>query len=154
MEAQNKRNDSEIPTRTTSKNSIKRQSRQSNQCRCFKNFEEEIFLSELSNVLQSVSVTATDSNQNFTRWTQVFMSILDKHAPFKTKRVKESKQPEWINDYIKAAIRLRDRNHQLKIGININIGEIHQHLLFAQQRKDFFSKSLAENKDNAYFMAA
>ena len=40
------------------------------------------------------------------------MCMLDKHAPFKTKMVKKSNQPEWMNDYIKADI--RDTNHQLK----------------------------------------
>ena len=72
-------------SRTTSKNSIKKTNPPKHSESLFKMFSEEIFLSELSNALQSFSVTATDSHQNFTRWTQVVMSILNKHAPFKTK---------------------------------------------------------------------
>ena len=78
------------------------------------------------------------------------MSILDKHTPLKTKRVKKSNQPEWINDDNKAAIRLRDTNHQLKKWNQYKYWRNQSTALIRSAKRDLFSKSISENKDNAY----
>ena len=98
-------------TRTTSKKTIKRKDHQTIQCRCFKTFSDEIFLRELSNALQTFNVTQNNSEKKLASWTQIFMTILSKHAPLKTKRVKRNNQPGWMNDDIKVAITQRDNNH-------------------------------------------
>ena len=64
------------------------------------------------------------ANVNFSMWIESFTSILDRHVPIKTKRVKLEKQPEWFNNDIKEASLKRDVYHkQKKIGVDINIGE-------------------------------
>ena len=65
-------------------------------------------------------------------------------------KVKKSKQPEWINDDIKAAIRLRDTNHQLKNWNQYKCLRNQSTSLIRSAKRDFFSKSISENKDNAY----
>ena len=41
-------------------------------------------------------------------WNKLFMSIVDKHVPIKTKRVKHKYQPDWFNADILQAIQERD----------------------------------------------
>ena len=40
-------------------------------------------------------------------WYTLFMRIINKHAPLKTKRIKYSKQPDWLKDEIKEAQKKR-----------------------------------------------
>ena len=42
-------------------------------------------------------------------FSDIFNTVLSKHAPKKKKRVKKSKQPNWMNQDISNAIRTRDR---------------------------------------------
>ena len=49
--------------------------------------------------------TASDALDYFTT---TFNSVLDKHVPKKKRRVKKSKQPNWMNHNIMAARRTRD----------------------------------------------
>ena len=125
-------------TRSTAKRTIKRQSHQSIQYRCFKKFSDEAFLCKLSDTLNHFRVSQIDCDLNFDRWTQILMFVLNKHAPVKTKRVKRSSQPEWISDEIKTAIKKRDTFHNAKkTGKSINIGEIKPPLSFVLPKKAF-----------------
>ena len=90
-------------TSSTSKRIIKRQTHQNIQYRCFNKFSDDAFLNELSNALSSFQVNQTDCDQNFERWTQILMMVLNKHAPVKANRSKRNRQPEWLNDVIKSA---------------------------------------------------
>ena len=108
------------------------------QYRCYKKFNEDGFLKELANSLNALSISQTESNQNFDNLSKIILNVLNKHAPLKSKRVKREKQPDWINEEIKEACRKRDMNHKLKTGININFGEIKQILSFVMQKKISF----------------
>ena len=101
-------------TRTTSKNTIKRHEYQTIRYRCYKKFNEDDFLKELANSLNALSISQTESNKNFDNLSKIILNILNKHAPFKSKRVKREKQPDWINEEIKEACRKKDMNHKLK----------------------------------------
>ena len=52
-------------TRTTSTHSVKRQEHQFIYYRCYKRFNEDNFLNELSDSLNTFSISQTDSNHNF-----------------------------------------------------------------------------------------
>ena len=77
------------------------------------------------------------------------MTILNKHAPLKTKRVKRNNQPAWMNDDIKVAITQRDNNHY-----NQNWNQYkywrNKTTLIRSAKKDFFNRTITENKDNTY----
>ena len=45
---------------------------------------------------------------------QQINSAISKHAPLRCKRVKRDKLPEWFNDDIKQAIKLRDHWHKIQ----------------------------------------
>ena len=77
-------------------------------------FNEDDFLFYLSEALAFIEMSNNDSSKNFEIWTSISMDIFDKHAPMKSKRVKNGTQPEWINDEIKMAIKNRDAYHKHK----------------------------------------
>ncbi|MCU7800963.1 MAG: reverse transcriptase family protein [gamma proteobacterium symbiont of Lucinoma myriamae] len=78
------------------------------------------------------------------------MTVLNKHAPIKSKRVKRETQPEWFNVDIKNAIRNRDTHHQKKDWSQYKYWRNKTNSLIKLYKKDFFSKAVAENKDTTY----
>ena len=76
--------------------------------RCFKQFNESSFVNELlsSGILEVE--TLDDPNIALAHLTSILKCTLDKHAPIKRKKVKLSKQPEWITDTILDAKIQRD----------------------------------------------
>ena len=124
-------------TRSTSKINYKRQSHKSIQYRCYKKFNKERFLTDLSESLNSVNLSNSDSDHKFKTWTTSFICVFNKHAPLKTKRVKHVTQPDWINGDIKSAMKNRDTNYKLKTGISTNIGVIKPSRLSNRQKSTF-----------------
>ena len=73
-----------------------------------KSFNETEFIRELEEqpwTVINIFDTASDALDYFIT---TFNSVLDKHAPKKKRRVKKSKQPNWMNQNIMAARRARD----------------------------------------------
>ena len=83
--------------------------------RSFKTFNEDAFIKDLAADLRNFSVDLqSDINDDLTVWYTIFLKNLDHHAPYKTKRVKSKKLPDWYNDEISNVRRKRDackRNH-------------------------------------------
>ena len=101
-------------TRKVSKNQLKRRQHETIQYRCYKKFDEQQFLDNLSETLNGLNFSKGNTNSNFTLWTSSFQTVLDKHVPIGTKRVKHETQPEWFNEEIKQATRNRDIHHKHK----------------------------------------
>ena len=77
--------------------------------RSFKNFNEDAFISDLSGDLNSFTVSPqSDINDDLMIWYSIFLKHLDHHTPYKTKRVKSKKLPDWYNDEIAATRKRRD----------------------------------------------
>ena len=137
-------------TRSASKHNIKRQEHETIQYRCYKKFNDDDFLNELSTSLNMLSISQTNSDLNFDNFSKIVMTVLDHHAPLKNKRVKRKKQPDWINNDIIEAGRKRDLNHKLKNWNQYKFWRNKTNSLIRNAKKDFFSNSIAENKDNSY----
>ena len=82
--------------------------------RSFNRFTEEQFLSDMSGNLSSLDLSSNESDQNFNSFIASFMSVFDKHAPLKTKRVRKETQPEWYDEKIKTASKTRDMHHKAR----------------------------------------
>ena len=69
-----------------------------------KNFNQEAFLSDLSEVdWEALVESAQDIDDAVRKWTQLFALILEKHAPTLRRRVSDRYMP-WLNaDYFKLA---------------------------------------------------
>ena len=78
--------------------------------RCFKRFNEILFLFDLCSDLESFTLSNSNIDDDFTctSWVSIIQKQLDKHAPIKTRRVKSQHLPEWCTPEIVAARRTRD----------------------------------------------
>jgi hypothetical protein len=77
------------------------------QYRCFKTIKEDMFLADLQHINISQINLINDIQAATYMWYTLFMRIINKHAPLKTKRIKYSKQPDWLTDEIKEAQKKR-----------------------------------------------
>ena len=76
--------------------------------RCFKNFDETLFLQDLSQINFDNVLQQSDPEKALDIWYALFSSVLGKHAPIRTKRVKRKTQPPWLNAEIIKAMKVRD----------------------------------------------
>lgn len=81
--------------------------------RCFKKFDESLFLTDLSSCLEHFKSDRKTVDEDFAAWHTVLIQCLDKHAPIKLKRVKFSRLPAWYVPEIGEARKLRDKYKRL-----------------------------------------
>ena len=81
--------------------------------RCFKTFDENLFLTDLSSCLEHFKSDRSTVDEDFAAWHSVIIQCLDKHAPIKIKRVKSSRHPAWYVPEIGKARKLRDKYKRL-----------------------------------------
>ena len=82
--------------------------------RCFKHFDENAFLSDLSVDMNSFTVEHPDINQDMQKLYSIISKHLDKYAPIRYKRVETNRLPEWLNEEITIAQRQRDNAKRFK----------------------------------------
>ena len=89
-------------------NKVKKSDHMTTTYRSFKTFNEDAFIKDLAADLRNFSVDLqSDINDDLTVWYTIFLKNLDHHAPYKTKRVKSKKLPDWYNDEISNVRRKR-----------------------------------------------
>ena len=77
--------------------------------RSFKRFEPLAFLHDLNQMPFSEIYQFTDPDAALQKWYELFLSVLNRHAPLCKKRVKNKQLPAWLTDDITKAMSLRDR---------------------------------------------
>ena len=83
--------------------------------RKMKNFDQDAFLCDVSNICWEHIVTKTDNvNYSVHEWTNLLSIIIEKHAPLSRIRVSEKCSP-WINEELKTSMRTRDRLKKVAI---------------------------------------
>ncbi len=75
--------------------------------RNFKNFNEHAYLNDLNNLNWGEVCTHNDPNLKWTEWLNLVMSVINKHAPLKKKRIGKRRSP-WITPQVVQKIRIRD----------------------------------------------
>ncbi|XP_057308019.1 uncharacterized protein LOC130645912 [Hydractinia symbiolongicarpus] len=83
-------------------------------CRCFKKFDEQVFLEEVRST--DFCCDNIDPNENYENLVLKFRNIIDKHAPIKIKLVRGNEAP-FMNKKLRKAIYTRSR---LKNNFNKN----------------------------------
>ena len=76
--------------------------------RSYKTFSEENFFADLNNTSFDAVYNSSDPNTALQMWYVIFLSVLDKHAPMRQKRVKSVVLPPWLTKDIINAMELRD----------------------------------------------
>ena len=79
---------------------------------------------------------------------EIFLSVLDKHAPLKTKRVKHSLQPNWFNSEIAESGKNRDYFHKRQDMTNYKFWRNKTKSLITNSKKSFYREKINGNKHN------
>ena len=77
-----------------------------------KSFNEATFILELVNQPWTVIEIFDNASDALDYFSEIFTSVISKHAPQKRKRVKRLKQPNWMNNEISNAMKTRDTRHK------------------------------------------
>ena len=77
--------------------------------RCFTKFDSILFLRDLDQSNLMDVFNKTEPEEAMDHFVTVFSNIYDKHAPFKTRRVKQTETPKWLTPEIQKAMDLRDK---------------------------------------------
>ena len=116
--------------------------------RSFKNFDEETFSSDLLNAPWDLIKVFDDTNDVVETWSDMFLSIVDKHLPLKSHRVKYKQQPKWMTPDIIDAIKTRDRHKSLNNDNQYKIWRNKVTSLIKQSKKAQYSAIINENNNN------
>jgi exonuclease III len=79
------------------------------QYRCFKRFDKNVFLADLSCTNFANIHNCINPNDALNMFYDMFMPIVDRHAPLRRKRVKHQTVPGWMNADLVNAMKLRDK---------------------------------------------
>ena len=77
------------------------------QLRNFKHFNENNFLTDLKNASWPVIKSGMEVNSAWNAWKDIFLNIVDKHAPRRVMRVRNKPAP-WLNSQLKEEMYERD----------------------------------------------
>ena len=71
-----------------------------------KHFNQECFINDLEKVPWD-SIQDVNPNHQWEKWKELFVSVVDKHAPLKRSRIRNKRSPWLLSDII-SLIRKRD----------------------------------------------
>ena len=110
-----------------------------------KSFNESDFISELEQQSWSVINIFDSASDALDYFVSTFNSVLNKHAPKKKRRVKKSKQPNWMNQNIINAIKTRDSIDKSKNMAEYHLWRNRSTTLIQDAKKEFYSQSINNN---------
>ena len=116
--------------------------------RCFSKFDKDLFLLDLMNSSLSLVYQFTDPEVALEVWHKIFIDIYNKHAPFVTKRVRQTPKPQWLTDEIQNEIYLRDylSKHGNKEDYKKQRNKVTS--LLRSSKKRYFQSLVANTKDS------
>ena len=82
--------------------------------RNFKNFDADAFNEDLKNLSWHEILSMKDANTMWTKWKTLFLTVLERHAPHKMRRVKHKQMP-WMSAELKKLI---NEKHKMKARAN------------------------------------
>ncbi|MEW8545919.1 MAG: endonuclease/exonuclease/phosphatase family protein, partial [Candidatus Thiodiazotropha sp.] len=116
--------------------------------RCFKQFDETLFLTDLSNDLDTFKVGQCSIEEDFESLYTIILQQLDKHAPIRTKRVKTKRLPDWFTPEISQAQELRDNSKRLQKWADYKRYRNKTKQLIQQAKRKHFTESVKTLTDS------
>ena len=138
-----KRSLSGVFYKTDDKITVKKLSHSSIKYRSFTRFDNADFLDELNMEIVNFKCSQTDLNMNFATWNTLFLSVLNKHAPIKEKRVKRTSKPVWLTEEITNAQQNKNYYHKKQDWKNFKV--------WRSAKKGFFENAVNETKIVHFF---
>ena len=87
--------------------------------RCFKHFNEELFLNDLTDELSRFALSETDIEDDLSTYYKSITKQFDQRAPIKTRQVKSKHMPEWLSSEIAQARKNRDIHKKQQTGLSL-----------------------------------
>lgn len=91
----------------------------------------------------------TDPDDALDLWTSMVEGIINEHAPWREKRVKHPKQPEWMTSEILEAIITRDKYIKAKDHVNHRIWRNNVVSLIRKAKRDYYVNLIEQNKHDS-----
>ena len=117
--------------------------------RSFKHFNEQHFMSDLSNAPFAKVYKETDPECALSVWYDILISIFNKHAPLRRRRVKQTVFPLWLTQEIINAMDVRDELRREKRFAEFKQERKRVKLLVRQAKKSLVDRLISQNKDTA-----
>ena len=115
--------------------------------RSFKHFDQNAFASDLSTAPFSSVYDYSDPDLALATWYRTFLTIVDKHAPHRTKRVRQQQLPPWLSSNIIETMAKRDKLKRLKRFDDYKKMRNKVKNLVRDAKREYFNK-LVENNTN------
>ena len=121
----------------------------------FKNFDSTKFRNDICSQEWDSVKMFDNPNGMWYHWKNIFLGIVDKHAPLRSKRVRASNAP-WITPYLKQHMHERDiaklnaiRSSDPVAWLNYKQCRNSVNNAIRQAKKSYYSKALHDNKGNS-----
>ena len=122
--------------------------------RSFKKFNEQHFLFDLSCLDFNAIYNATNADDAFSLFSDIFISVINKHAPMRQKRVKHQTLPAWLNHNIISAMELHDFYQHNKMDVLYRSQRNLVTQLLRDAQKGYFNSLLQQQKDTKHIWRA
>ena len=133
-----------VTRRATSMKSVKRHC--TIQYRDFKHFNEQAFLLDLAHSDLYLVESIEDPTAALSKFYEIFLAVIHKHAKIKSKRVKNNLRPSWLNTEINDARFKRDQYHKAKDMVNYKIWRNKVTELIRQSKIDYYQSAIVQNQ--------
>ena len=117
--------------------------------RSFKNFNQSQFLNDLSQAPFHLILNETDPDFSVELWHDIFMSVLNRHAPTRSRRVKKVSFPPWLTPEIRKAMEQRNLFKKMKLFDDFKKQRNVVKSLIRKSKKEYFSRLVAGRADTA-----
>ena len=121
--------------------------------RCYKNFNETNFINELSIDLNTFATDKKTVDDDMHAWSSLILKHLNKHAPTRSKRVKNKRLPDWFTPQIIETQRLRDKCKHLKQWAEYRMHRNKTRQLIRAAKRKYFSEAIYNSKDTKQIWA-
>ena len=115
--------------------------------RSFKYFNQSLFFYDLEQATFEKVLYETEPNTAIEVWYVIFLSVLDKHAPVKTRRVKQADMPPWITPEIIKATELKKKLKKEKKNDEFKVQRNLVKKLIRKAKKSFCKSVITNKKD-------
>ena len=117
------------------------------QYRDFRNFDENVFLTDLNSVNFDSLINTDTLNEALQLFYDLFFGILNQHSKVKSKRVKLQHKPKWISPEINEARYKRDSFHKLKDMDSFKVWRNKVRSLIRNAKRKYYSDAIAQIKN-------
>lgn len=135
-------------TRKTYSNSTRGPVHKTISYRSLNHFNESKFLDDMSKQPWEIINDVEDLDIAVEKFIHLFKSVMDIHAPLRSKRVKRNNQPGWMNNEILGAIKMREFYHKKSDVANYKIWRQTVKRLILHSKQKFYQESINSNSKN------